>query len=168
EHIRATMTPLRQVVLPPFLLEVQSREMNWEPLWQSGRVVGRRSVATTMRQVRSWAYADGFAVPTSDQWEHACRAGRRPFWWWGNGSSSPVPDRNAFGLLIARDTYRFEWCTAPNVYRGGDGGCSCCGGMDGLPTALRLASAYFEPFAEAENESERFVGDCRRAFPLPD
>jgi hypothetical protein len=166
EHLRTTMTPLRQVVLRPFLMEVTSRQMDSEPIWQSGRIVGERSVEITVRRVRDLACADGFSLPTSDQWEHACRAGTRTFWWWGNALAFPLPDRNAFGLRIAWNTYRSEWCTDPDVYRGGDGGCSSHGGLDGLPTALRLASAYFEPFAEAGNESEEFMGDCRRVFPL--
>jgi hypothetical protein len=166
EHIRATTTAPRWVALSPFLMEETSRQMDSEPVVKEGRVVGERSVAVTLRQVRDWACADGFRLPTSDEWEHACRAGTRSFWWWGNRLAFPLPERNAFGLQIAWDTYRSEWCTAPDVYRGGDGGCSSCGGLDGLPTALRLASAYYEPFAVPDDESERFAGDCRRAFPL--
>lgn len=164
DYIKSTMNPLREVALEPFLLEVMSREMDREPI--PGQTFGHRSVTITMRQVRDWACTGGFSIPTSDQWEHACRAGTRTFWWWGNRLAFPVPERNAFGLQIAWNTYRWEWCTDPDVYRGGDGGVSCCGGEDGLPTALRLASAYYEPFAVPDDESERFVGDCRRAFRL--
>ena len=169
EHVRATMTPFREVTLAPFLMEVTPRDMGSEPVWESGRFLGECSVTVTVRQVRDWARADGFSLPTSDQWEHACRAGTRTFWWWGNAlePAFPLPERNAFGLQIAWNTYRSEWCTGPDVYRGGDGGVSCCGGLDGRPTALRLASAYFEPFAGAADGSERFSGDCRRVFALP-
>jgi hypothetical protein len=142
--------------------------MDMAPIWTSGRKVGWRTVTITMRQVREWACAEGFSVPTSDQWEHACRAGTRTFWWWGNGLGFPLPERNAFGLQIAWNTYRSEWGTAPDVYRGGDGGCSSCGGMGGLPTALRLASAYCEPFPDPDDQSARFSGDCRQVFPLCD
>lgn len=168
EHLETTMTRLRQLILAPFLLEVTSREMDQEPIWQSGRHVGERSVAITLRQVREWVSAGGFRLPTSDEWEHACRAGTRTFWWWGNRLAFPVPERNAFGLQIAWDTYRPEWCTAPNVFRGGDGGSSCCGGLDGLPTTLRLASAYHEPYDVPADESERFSGSCRRLLTLAD
>jgi hypothetical protein len=145
-------------------MEVMSREMDSEPI--PGQIVGHRSVTITMRQVRDWAFTDGFYVPTSDQWEHACRAGTRTFWWWGNKLACPVPERNAFGLQIAWNTYRWEWCTDPDVYRGGDGGDSCCGGLGSLITNLRLGSAYFEPLGVSNDDSERFVGDCRRVFCL--
>lgn len=166
EHLQVTMTPLRKVVLKPFLMEITAREMHTEPNWKSGQTVGTRTADITIRQVRDWANKDGFRMPTSNQWEHACRAGTRTFWWWGNRLELPIPDRNPFGLQIALDTYLSEWCTDPDVFRGGDGGCAAHGGLDGLPTALRLASAYFEPFAEASNDSDQFWGACRRVFPL--
>jgi hypothetical protein len=164
-HLAKTTTPVREVQIPPFLMEVQSREMDTMPNWIDGRQVGTRTINITVREVREWATADGFRLPASDEWEYACRAGTRSFWWWGNRLEFPLPARNAFGLDIALDTYRSEWCTDPDIFRGGDGGTACCGGLDGLPTAVRLASAYFQP-ADWKSEEEPFMGSCRRIFPL--
>jgi formylglycine-generating enzyme required for sulfatase activity len=161
KHLEETMTPLRRVVLAPFLMEVASRQTHYQQLSPGVR----RSVHVTFRQVRECVHRDGFRLPTSDEWEHACRAGTRSFWWWGNRLAYPLPERNAFGLQIAWNTYRDEWCTNPNCFRGGDGGYSCCGGQDGLPTTLRLASAYHEAFAEPDPDA-RFAGDVRRVYPL--
>jgi hypothetical protein len=163
QYLDATMTPLRTVVVPPLLVEVSAQEPDWEPLPTGGR----RSVSISFRQVRERYERDGFRFPTSDEWEHACRAGTRTFWWWGNSLRYPLPQRNGFGLDIARNTYAPEWCTNPDVHRGGDFGVTCCGGMDGFPTAMYLASAYFEPFDLATELDDGFGGACRRVFPLP-
>jgi formylglycine-generating enzyme required for sulfatase activity len=125
----------------------------------------RQTVSITFRQVRELIYRDGFRLPTSDESEHACRGGTRTFWWWGNCLAFPLPESNAFGLQIAWNIYRDEWCTNPDCFRGGDGGYSCYGGQDGLPTTLGLASAYYVAFDEPDPDS-RFAGDCRRVFPL--
>lgn len=52
---------------------------------------------------------------------------------------------NAFGLLIATDPYKNELIAELNATRGGDGGCTICGGSGFLMGWLTLATAYFEP-----------------------
>jgi len=51
---------------------------------------------------------------------------------------------NAFGLLIASDPYKCELVAEVGVTRGGDGGCTICGGGGFFVGWLTLATAYFE------------------------
>jgi hypothetical protein len=51
---------------------------------------------------------------------------------------------NAFGLLIASDPYKYELVAEIGVTRGGDGGCTICGGAGFFIGWLTLATAYFE------------------------
>lgn len=51
---------------------------------------------------------------------------------------------NSFGLLIALNPYQYELMSEMGVTRGGDGGCTICGGMGFFAGWLALATAYFE------------------------
>ena len=51
---------------------------------------------------------------------------------------------NAFGLLIASNPYKYELVAEIGVTRGGDGGCTICGGAGFFFGWLTLATAYFE------------------------
>jgi hypothetical protein len=51
---------------------------------------------------------------------------------------------NAFGLLIALDPYKSELVGEIGVTRGGDGGCTICGGAGFFSGWFTLATAYFE------------------------
>jgi hypothetical protein len=51
---------------------------------------------------------------------------------------------NAFGLLIASNPYKYELVREVGVTRGGDGGCTICGGAGFFIGWLTLATAYFE------------------------
>jgi hypothetical protein len=51
---------------------------------------------------------------------------------------------NAFGLSIALDPYKCELVAETGTTRGGDGGCTICGGMGFFIGWLTLATSYFE------------------------
>ena len=51
---------------------------------------------------------------------------------------------NGFGLFIASDPYKYELMAEVGVTRGGDGGCTICGGAGFFIGWLTLATAYFE------------------------
>jgi hypothetical protein len=51
---------------------------------------------------------------------------------------------NAFGLVIASNPYKSELVFEPGLTRGGDGGCTICGGAGFFVGWLTLATAYFE------------------------
>lgn len=76
---------------------------------------------------------------------------------------------NAFGLTIAANPYQTELVAEPDMLRGGDGGCTICGGAGFFAGWLPLATAYFE-----EDFCNRDVSDpidpqfmfVRRVLPL--
>lgn len=51
---------------------------------------------------------------------------------------------NAFGLFIASDPYKSELVAEVGTTRGGDGGCTICGGAGFFVGWLPLATSYFE------------------------
>lgn len=66
---------------------------------------------------------------------------------------------NAFGLYIASNPYEVELTNEAGVTRGGDGGCSACGGMGFFSGWLPLASAWNDPdFCRHPLENEIALG----------
>ena len=61
---------------------------------------------------------------------------------------------NAFGVFIASDPYKHELTAEPDTTRGGDGGCTICGGAGYFVGWLTLATAYFEEHACKRDPSE--------------
>jgi hypothetical protein len=127
------LTPVRRASIKPFLLEVRAKQ---EPDAQDHASAVAR------------AAAEGFRLPTSDEWEYACAAGSRSLWRWGNDwgllhfpenagmsyygldpyRNDPDWDRhrqpNAFGLLYEPNIFNYdrgnslELCSEPDVRRG--------------------------------------------------
>jgi len=76
---------------------------------------------------------------------------------------------NAFGIFIASYPYHSELTSEPHITRGGDGGCTICGGAGFFVGWITLATAYFEEHACERDPSETIetgytIG--RRVLPL--
>lgn len=157
------LTPLRQVTLAPLLLEVEAVPCD--------RVVTSEEGPPTFDELCGEMAKHGFRPPTSDEWEYACSGGSRTLWRWGDklrprvgpDGKPPQSRPNAFGLRIAFNTYKYEVCGPPPVWRGADGGVSACGGEGLLAEQIVLASAYYEPAGRYPH----VFPNVRRAFPLP-
>ena len=123
---------------------------------------------------------DGFRLPTSDEWEHACAAGVRTLFRWGDDCPAdhyPSGDAdglhfdfdlhrrpNAFGLRIGLDPYDWEMVAEPSVMRGGDGGGVISAGAGYMAGWLTMATAFVDP---EYRERPGYGTAIRRAYTLP-
>jgi uncharacterized protein (DUF1697 family) len=73
--------------------------------------------------------------------------------------------RFAFGLLIASNPYNCELVAEIGVTRGGDGGCTICGGAGFFIGWLTLATAYFEEHSCKHNPTEPVSPRVHRRSP---
>jgi hypothetical protein len=179
EFIDDVMTPLRTVSLAPFLIEVEPRMATDYLTGDIYDYEGEGEGDEYSSGVAAVLALEGFRLPTSDEWEHACAAGARTFFRWGDEwpEGEPYGDHtrftlhqvpNAFGLRIVESSYDVE-CIAELGFRGGDGGSAVCGGTPSPYVWHTFASAFEHAFEHAEEclpetyESAR----VRRVFPLP-
>jgi len=179
-YLHQFMTPLRQVTLKPFLMEVAATPLE-APV---EGVVGGVPVMTygappTYRDTVAQVAVDGFRLPTSDEWEYACAAGARTLWRWGDrcpplaipapSDTSPAWDvhlqPNAFGLLIARWPRDWEFCATLGRTRGGDGGTARSGDAGHFIEWLTLASAFEARWDEDEG-APVYHAHLRRAYSI--
>lgn len=106
-----------------------------------------------------------FTLATEDEWEYLCNGGTRTLFRWGDTLEDILPeiynvgcvsDRrekslleqpNMFGLSIAYNSYKYEIIDHTQYVKGGDGGCSLCGGDGGI-YVLPCDTAFYrqEPF----------------------
>jgi hypothetical protein len=158
----------RVAQLGPFLIEAEPRACN-------DFVAG-----LLFRDLVEQVAAEGLRLPTSDEWEHACAAGSRTVWRWGDFCPDHSPEENgpdcvhwkpnAFGLRYHGQAG--EMCAEAGLRRNTDGGVALCGGH-GWPCAwLAQASAgvrdyYALKWDAPERPLAPFLR-VRRAFSVPE
>lgn len=171
EFLDLVLTPSRSVVLKPFLISVTPKEYGFDPY------DGTISAKTTTK-FRKANQLDGvWRIPAADEWEHACAAGTRTLFRWGNecptdeisyGAQNFTAHKgpNGFGLTFNASTYEVELCDG-GITRGGDGGGTVCGGLGTVATWLPFASAY-QDHPEVVAEGYYDSVHVRRVFEIPE
>lgn len=178
EFLAWGLTPLREVILRPFLIEVQP--VSWVRTYQDekGRTVYLKPASRS--EIAQSIGEEGFRFPMSDEWEYAASGGARTLFRWGD-DLPPVPWRrpdrrapdtwnldqqpNAFGLHIAQNPWNLEYCAEPDVRRGGDGGTVHSQGAGYAEEWLPLASAFNYPSKSSMSLDRPYV---RRAISVPE
>jgi hypothetical protein len=151
-YLPDVLSPLRRVRLDPFLVAVRA-----QPRQHAGGAAERGAIAK-----------QGFRLPSADQWEFACSAGSRSTWHWGDDPTGGPPETNAFGLVIARNTYHQEVLDESGHFRGGDGGQREHGGCARLEWFVPLSSWFRARGVNATQEDWWGSTLYRRVFPLPE
>ena len=135
----------------------------------------------TVEDLETRLEAEGFALPTADQWEYLCGGGRRSLFPWGDrlaccGGRERDRKPNFFGLTIAWEPYKREVVReSPWPFRGGDGGEMECYGtlkvLNDFVCSPYFAGWYGREWTEemadllADGLSGRYDG-YRRVLPL--
>ena len=125
-----------------------------------GSIIAERSLRCTHAELADQFKASGFRFPSCDEWEFVCGCAEPTLFRWGDHAPCdryPIDVKesnqwdlhvkpNAFGVTIASNPYRIELVAEIGTTRGGDGGCSICGGYGFFVGWLPLATAYFEEY----------------------
>lgn len=159
-HLAGELSPVRTVELATVLMAVRD-EVAPEPPDDMPAALAAR----------------GLRLPGADEWEHACGAGARTLFRWGDecplgepsyGDGGIRHEPNAFGLRIAYDSYAAELSEDRGSVHGGDGGAAVCGGYGDLLGWLPLATAHRNPgMAEfAYGPDGAYAWDCFTVRPV--
>jgi len=158
------------------LTDAQTGRNIWLAVDEQGRLLAAEDRPLFHHEALSAVAREGLRLPTSDEWEHACAAGARTLFRWGDDCPageypSEIGDSvwdlhrrpNLLGLHIAHDPYHWEVCAEPGVMRGGDGGKSTCWASGCFSAWIALASAY----VQRRNPAQLIYGAyLRRAYSL--
>lgn len=172
ENLASCLSPLRTADIGDMLVEVDNRYIEQR--------------VPSLRQAVDILKAGPFTLATEDEWEYLCNGGTRTLFRWGDtlgedilseiynvGCVSDPKEKllleqpNMFGLFIAYNSYKYEIIDNTQYVKGGDGGCSLCGGDGGL-YVLPCYTAFYrqQPFESEYGLSEDYY--CyRRIIRLP-
>ena len=146
EHLSRCLSPLRTADIGDMIVEVDSRCLDED--------------APSLEQAVLSLKQGPFTLPTEDEWEYLCNGGTRTLFRWGDTLSDVMTEifqvgavgetrentileqPNMLGLFIAYDSYKNEIIDNTSYTKGGDGGCSLCGG-DGAIYVLPCYTAFY-------------------------
>ena len=146
EHLSQCLSPLRTADIRDMIVEVDSRYLDED--------------APSLEQAVLSLKQGLFTLPTEDEWEYLCNGGTRTLFRWGDTLSDVMTEifqvgavgetrentileqPNMLGLFIAYDSYKNEIIDNTLFTKGGDGGCSLCGG-DGAIYVLPCYTAFY-------------------------
>ena len=172
EHLSQCLSPLRTVDIGDMIVEVDSRYLEEDA----------QSLDQAVRSLKQGL----FTLATEDEWEYLCNGGSRTLFRWGDTlnndilteifsigtdnekTTSVLKQPNMLGLYIAYDSYKNEIIDNTQYTKGGDGGCSLCGG-DGAIYVLPCYTAFYrdQPNYEYDDILSKDYYCYRRIIRLP-
>lgn len=171
EKLSECLSPLRTVDIGDMIVEVDNRYIEEDA----------PSLAEAVRSLKGGA----FTLPTEDEWEYLCNGGARTLFRWGdtledvmeeifnvgcvsNAEEKPLLEQpNMFGLFIAYNSYKCEIIDDTTYVKGGDGGCSLCGGDGGIQILPCYTAFYREAVEESDYGLSKNYYCYRRIVRLP-
>lgn len=145
-HLRECLSPQRKADIGSMLVETDSHYISKDQ---------------TYADFESQLSQTPFCLATEDEWEYLVNGGTRTLFRWGDflteqelheifqvGCANAKSEQaylvkpNMFGLRICYNSYRYELIDDLNFVKGGDGGCSLCGG-DGLIYVMPCYTAFY-------------------------
>ena len=170
-HLSECLSPLRTADIGDLIVEVDCRYLEQDA----------PSLAEAVRSLKEGP----FTLATEDEWEYLCNGGARTLFRWGDTLCDVLPEifnvgcvsdvreksileqANMLGLFIAYNSYKYEIIDNTLYVKGGDGGCSLCGG-DGAIYVLPCYTAFYrEQIKEYDHSLSNNYFCYRRIIRLP-
>lgn len=145
-YLSESTSPVRNANIKPMLVEVESNFLKRD---------------MTYDEVINELEKTPFRLPTEDEWEYICSGGKRTIFRWGNilnenlgkeifeitpntkvDFETIIDKPNMFGVFISYNPYQLEIIKDNPYSKGGDGGCSICGG-EGPIYVLPCFSSFY-------------------------